>query len=106
MDGQPNIGTGPCPPTTEAVVAEARQAFEELICFCLSEERTFGEFEKRLSYIPHIRRVISPNFREGQDAAVGEDRSGAGGPARQGRPDQYHARSRAADLLNHRSSCP
>ena len=48
MDGQPNIGTGPCPPTTEAVVAEARQAFEELICFCLSEERTFGEFEKRL----------------------------------------------------------
>ena len=48
MDGQANIGTGSCPPTTEAVVAEARQAFEELIRFCQSEERTFGEFEKRL----------------------------------------------------------
>ncbi len=37
-----------CPPTEESVLAEARQAFEELVCFCLGEERTFWEFEKRL----------------------------------------------------------
>ena len=48
MDGQPNIGTAACPPTEESVLAEARQAFEELVCFCLGEERTFWEFEKRL----------------------------------------------------------
>jgi hypothetical protein len=48
MDGQPNIGTVVCPPTEESVLAEARQAFEELVCFCLGEERTFWEFEKRL----------------------------------------------------------
>ena len=48
MDGQPNIGTVACPPTEESVLAEARQAFEELVCFCLGEERTFWEFEKRL----------------------------------------------------------
>ena len=30
------------------MLAEARQAFEELVCFCLGEERTFWEFEKRL----------------------------------------------------------
>ena len=30
------------------MLAEARQAFEELVCFCQSEERTFWEFEKRL----------------------------------------------------------
>ena len=48
MDGQPNIGTAACPPTEESVLAEARQAFEELVCFCLGDERTFWEFEKRL----------------------------------------------------------
>ena len=48
MDSQPNIGTAACPPTEESVLAEARQAFEELVCFCLGEERTFWEFEKRL----------------------------------------------------------
>ena len=48
MDGQPKIGTVVCPPTEESVLAEARQAFEELVCFCLGEERTFWEFEKRL----------------------------------------------------------
>ena len=48
MDGQPNIGTAACPPTEESVLAEARQVFEELVCFCLGEERTFWEFEKRL----------------------------------------------------------
>ena len=48
MHGQPNIGTAACPPTEESVLAEARQAFEELVCFCLGEERTFWEFEKRL----------------------------------------------------------
>jgi len=48
MDGQPNIGTESCPPTEESVLAEARHAFEELICFCLGEERTFWEFEKYL----------------------------------------------------------
>ena len=29
-------------------LAVARQAFEVLVCFCLGEERTFWEFEKRL----------------------------------------------------------
>ena len=48
MDGQLNIGTEPCLPTEDSVLAEARQAFEELVCFCQSEERTFWEFEKRL----------------------------------------------------------
>ena len=41
MDGQLNIGTEPCLPTEDSVLAEARQAFEELVCFCQSEERTF-----------------------------------------------------------------
>ena len=48
MDDQPNIGTAACPRTEESVLAEARQALEELVCFCLGEERTFWEFEKRL----------------------------------------------------------
>jgi hypothetical protein len=48
MDGQPNIGTESCPPTEESVVAEARQVFEELVCFCQGEDRTFWEFEKSL----------------------------------------------------------
>jgi hypothetical protein len=48
MDGQPNIGTDSCPPTEESVLTEARQVLEELVCFCLGEERTFWEFEKRL----------------------------------------------------------
>ena len=30
------------PPTEESVLTEARQAFEELVCFCLGEERTFN----------------------------------------------------------------
>jgi hypothetical protein len=48
MDGQANIGTDSCPPTEESVVAEARQVFEGLVCFCQGEELTFWEFEKRL----------------------------------------------------------
>ena len=42
MDGQPNIGTAACPPTEESVLAEARQAFEELVCFCLGKNGRFG----------------------------------------------------------------
>ncbi len=48
MGDQANIAAESCPLTDESVVAEARQVFEELVCFCQGEELTFWEFEKRL----------------------------------------------------------
>jgi hypothetical protein len=38
----------PCPATTEVVVAEARQRFEQVLHFCLHNEHSFWEFEKCL----------------------------------------------------------
>lgn len=48
MDGQPTSATKPCPVTVEAVAAEARQAFEVLLSFCLEQDGTFWEGEKCL----------------------------------------------------------
>jgi hypothetical protein len=48
MDSQPNFAAKSCPATEESVAAEARQLFEEMLCFCQHHEGTFGELEKRL----------------------------------------------------------
>src|SRR5260370_1114716 len=37
-----------CPATTERIVAEARQRFEQLLHFCVHNERSFWTFEKCL----------------------------------------------------------
>ena len=42
MDGQLNIGTEPCLPTEDSVLAEARQAFEELVCFARARNGRSG----------------------------------------------------------------
>ena len=48
MNGQPTSATKPCPVTAESVTAEARQAFEALLSFCLEQDGTFWEGEKSL----------------------------------------------------------
>jgi hypothetical protein len=48
MDCQPTSATKPCPDTVESVTAEARQAFEALLSFCLGHDGTFWECEKCL----------------------------------------------------------
>jgi hypothetical protein len=48
MDRQPIAAAKPCPVTVESVAAEARQAFEALLSFCLEQEGTFWECEKHL----------------------------------------------------------
>ena len=59
MDGQLISAARRCPPTEESVISEARQVFEELICFCQGEKLTFGEFEKQLlAFVFRLGRVL------------------------------------------------
>ena len=48
MDGQLTSTAKPCPDTVESLTAEAKQAFEALLCFCQEHDGTFWEAEKSL----------------------------------------------------------
>ena len=48
MNGQPTSATKLCPDTVESVTAEAREAFEALLSFCLEHDGTFWDGEKCL----------------------------------------------------------
>src|SRR5438552_3651821 len=48
MDGEPKQDTALRPASAAAVAAQARQAFENLLCFCRQDGSTFRRFEASL----------------------------------------------------------
>jgi hypothetical protein len=81
VENHPNRPSLPCPVTTDLLVAEARQRFEQVLHFCLHREYSFAKFEKCLFALlavlgrlltrlyltaRHERLDLEPYLRDGQ----------------------------------------